>query len=68
MFSSEHHFVRVADRERAFLLKINLQGIVKEEELVHYVEEGWNIVKELSIGRFLVKKTNWDILFRPCII
>jgi len=32
--------------------------IVGEDQLVQYVEEGWEIVKELSNGRFLIKKSN----------
>jgi hypothetical protein len=32
--------------------------IIVEEELVPHVEEGWEIVKELSNGRFLIKKSN----------
>jgi len=32
--------------------------IVTEEELPHYVGEGWDIAKELSNGRFLIRKSN----------
>ena len=32
--------------------------IICEEELVQYVEEGWEIVRELSNRRFLVKRPN----------
>jgi len=32
--------------------------IIGEDELVQYTEEGWEIVKELSNERFLVKKPN----------
>ena len=32
--------------------------IIGEKELVSYVEEGWLIVRELSNGKFLIKKPN----------
>ena len=32
--------------------------IIGEDELVQYVEDGWEIVRELRSGRFLVKKPN----------
>jgi len=32
--------------------------IIGEKELVPYIEDGWEIVRELSNGRFLVKKPN----------
>jgi hypothetical protein len=32
--------------------------MIGEEELVQHVEEGWEIVRELSKGRFLVKRPN----------
>lgn len=32
--------------------------IIGEDELVPYVEEGWEIVKELNNGKFLIKKPN----------
>lgn len=32
--------------------------IIGEKELVPYVEDGWDIVRELSNGRFLIKKPN----------
>ena len=36
--------------------------IISENELVIYVEDGWEIVRELSDKRFLMKKPN-HILF-----
>jgi len=33
--------------------------IIGEDEPVAYVEERWEIVKELSNGKFLVKKPNY---------
>ena len=35
-----------------------LSKIIFEDELVPYVEEGWDIVKDLSDGRFLIKRPN----------
>jgi hypothetical protein len=32
--------------------------IISEKELVPYMEDGWDIVRELSDGRFLIKKPN----------
>ena len=32
--------------------------IIGEKELAPHIEEGWEIVKELSNGRFLIKKQN----------
>jgi len=32
--------------------------IISESELVQYIEEGWEIVKELNNGKFLLKKPN----------
>ena len=53
--------------------------IIEERKLVQFVEEGWEIVKELSDGRFLVKRFNLtgnssltmlpyrDMNFRTCL-
>lgn len=35
-----------------------MSKIICEKELVPYVEEGWEIVKELTNGNFLIKKPN----------
>ena len=35
--------------------------IIGEKELVHYIEDGWGVVKELKDGRFLIKKPNHTI-------
>jgi hypothetical protein len=35
--------------------------IVSEEELVPYVEDGWEIVRELSNRRYLIKKLNHNV-------
>jgi hypothetical protein len=32
--------------------------VIAEDELAPYVEEGWEIVRELSNGRYLVKRPN----------
>lgn len=32
--------------------------IIGEKELVPYVEDGWEIVRELNNGKFLIKKPN----------
>ena len=32
--------------------------IISENELVTYVEDGWEVVRELSDKRFLMKKPN----------
>ena len=32
--------------------------LVTEQELVQYIEDGWEIVRELSNGRFLIKRPN----------
>jgi len=32
--------------------------IIDEKELVSYVEEGWEIIRDLSNKKFLVKKPN----------
>ena len=42
----------------AFLVFKNGVKVEDEDELVQHVEEGWEIVKDLSNGRFLVKKPN----------
>ena len=36
--------------------------IICEKELVPYVEDGWEIVRELINGRFLVKKLNHTMI------
>jgi len=35
--------------------------IIGEKELVHHVEDGWEIVRELTNGRFLIKKPNHTV-------
>lgn len=35
--------------------------IIGEEELIAYIEDGWEIIRELSSGRFLIKRPNHSI-------
>jgi len=38
--------------------KVYTSKIVTEDELTDYVDEGWEVVKELNSGKFLVRKIN----------
>jgi integrase len=38
--------------------KLYQTKIVTENDLVHHIEEGWEIVRELNNGKFLVRKAN----------
>ena len=35
--------------------------IIDEKELVPYMEDGWEIIRELSNGRFLIKRPNHTV-------
>jgi len=39
-----------------------MSKIITEDELEPYVEEGWEIAKELNNGKFLIKKPNYTMI------
>jgi hypothetical protein len=53
--------LRATRRDEVNNSKPYLGKIIGEDELAQYVEEGWDIVKELSNGRFLLRKPNHTI-------
>jgi integrase len=54
----ETRMVKQKKKEADCNLKPYKSKIAEEEELVNYIEDGWEIVRELRNGKFLIRKQN----------